>query len=126
VLAFAPLPMLAHLEQTLPRGNQWRYEPKLDGFRGLLWRTNGGAVQLLSRNVKDLSPGFPELIQAGKALPSSTILDGEIVIADERGCSDFGALQARLGVAKRDAAQVAREHPAVLLCFDMLALAGHD
>ena len=45
---------------------------------------------------------------------------------DDRGRSDFGALQSRLGVGKRDAAQVARKHPAVLLCFDVLTLAGSD
>jgi ATP-dependent DNA ligase len=33
--AFAPSPMLAQLERTLPHGDVWRYEPKLDGFRGL-------------------------------------------------------------------------------------------
>jgi ATP-dependent DNA ligase len=126
VPTFAPSPMLAQLERTLPHGDVWRYEPKLDGFRGLLWRRAGMASQLLSRNVKDLSPWFPELIQAGSALPPNTVVDGEIVIADDRGCSDFGALQARLGVAQRDAAQTARERPAVLLCFDVLALADHD
>jgi ATP-dependent DNA ligase len=92
VPAFAPSPMLAQLERTLPRGDQWRYEPKIDGFRGLLWHTGGTVIQLLSRNVKELSPWFPELIHAGRTIPPSTVLDGEIVIADDRGCSDFGAL----------------------------------
>jgi ATP-dependent DNA ligase len=41
------------LEKTLPRGSAWRYEPKFDGFRGLLWRSQSGVVRLLSRNVKD-------------------------------------------------------------------------
>jgi ATP-dependent DNA ligase len=50
---------------------------------------------LLSRNVKDLSAWFPEVVQAGNALPSNTLLDGEIVIADDGGCSDVGALQVR-------------------------------
>jgi ATP-dependent DNA ligase len=116
--------MLAQFERTLPRGEHWRYEPKLDGFRGLLWYGDGATPQLLSRNVKDLSAWFPELIQAGKALPTNTLLDGEIVIADDRGCSDFGALQARLGTARRDLARVASERPALLLCFDLLTLAG--
>jgi len=118
--------MLAHLERTLPRGEHWRYEPKLDGFRGLLWHGDGATVQLLSRNVKDLSAWFPEVVQAGNALPSNTLLDGEIVIADDGGCSDFGALQARLGTARRDVARVASQRPAVLLCFDLLTLAGDD
>ena len=59
-----PVPMLSHLERTLPRGEHWRYEPKLDGFRGLLWHGDGATVQLLSRNVKDLSAWFPEVVQA--------------------------------------------------------------
>ena len=61
--------MLARLERTLPRGEQWRYEPKLDGFRGLLWHTTSGSVQLLSRNLKDLGAAFPELLTAGQDLP---------------------------------------------------------
>jgi ATP-dependent DNA ligase len=48
-------PMLARLEKKLPRGEVWRYEPKLDGFHGLLRRTPSGSVHLLSRNLKDLS-----------------------------------------------------------------------
>jgi hypothetical protein len=40
VVAGVPMPMLARLESTLPRGPEWRYEPKLDGFYGPLWRSN--------------------------------------------------------------------------------------
>ena len=88
--------MLAQLQQRLPRGDAWRYEPKLDGFRGLLWHRTGTSVQLLSRNGRDLAPWFPELIQAGQKLPVDTLIDGEIVIADDDGCVDFTALQVRL------------------------------
>jgi ATP-dependent DNA ligase len=118
--------MLAQLERTLPRGGYWRYEPKLDGFRGLLWHGDGATAELLSRNVKDLSAWFPELIVAGMTLPSNTLVDGEIVIADDLGGSDFGALQARLGMARRDVSRVALQRPAVLLSFDLLTVAGED
>src|SRR5205814_3794185 len=107
--------MLARLDQRLPRGDLWRYEPKLDGFRGLLWRTPSGSVHLLSRNLKDLSHAFPELVQAGRDLSLDTVVDGEIVIADVDGQSNFGALQERLGKARRDAARQALQSPAVLL-----------
>ena len=50
--------MLARLERTLPKGEAWRYEPKLDGFRGLLWRAPSGSVHLLSRDLRDLSHAF--------------------------------------------------------------------
>ena len=118
--------MLARLESRLPRGQQWRYEPKLDGFRGLLCRSADEKVRLLSRNMRDLSPWFPELVWAANALPGGTILDGEIVIANVRGLSDFGALQQRLTIARRATANAARESPAVLLTFDVLQFAGES
>jgi ATP-dependent DNA ligase len=114
------------LQSTLPRGDHWRYEPKLDGFRGLLWRRTAADVQLLSRNVKVLTSWFPEIVQAARELPTGTLLDGEIVIADELGRSDFGALQHRMSVAKRASAAAALERPAVLLVFDLLRLGDTD
>jgi ATP-dependent DNA ligase len=92
--------MLAQLESALPRGLEWVYEPKLDGFRGLLWRSDTGAVRLLSRNLKDLSVSFPELVLAAETLPLDTAIDGEIVVADVHGNSDFGALQERVSAGK--------------------------
>ena len=59
-------------------------------------------------------------------LPTGTLLDGEIVIADELGRSDFGALQHRMSVAKRASAAAALERPAVLLVFDLLRLGDTD
>ena len=109
--------MLARLEASLPRGDHWCYEPKFDGFRGLLWRAPNGAVHLLSRNLKDLSPSFPELVCAGGALAPGTLVDGEIVIADATGRSDFGALQGRLSVGKRDARSGASREPAGIACI---------
>src|SRR5207302_3853469 len=58
-------PMLAQLQSQLPIGDGWRYEPKLDGFRGMLQR-HSRPMRLLSRNGRDLGPWFPELIQAGR------------------------------------------------------------
>src|SRR4051795_10203281 len=118
--------MLARLEASLPRGEDWRHEPKLDGFRGLLWRSETGQVRLLSRNLKDLSLSFPELVRAGDALSPGTVIDGEIVIADEDGHANFSALQARLGVGRRAAGQVALRRPAVLLAFDLVRRGGTD
>jgi ATP-dependent DNA ligase len=114
--------MLARLEASLPRGDHWCYEPKFDGFRGLLWRAPNGGVHLLSRNLKDISPSFPEFVRAGDALAPGALVDGEIVIADATGRSDFGALQGRLSVGKRDARSGASREPAVLLAFDLLKL----
>jgi ATP-dependent DNA ligase len=115
--------MLAQLDSRLPRGERWAYEPKMDGFRGLLWRRDG-AVQLLSRSGRDLGPWFPELTAAAETLPSNTLVDGEIVIADERGQADFGALQERLTLARRFIGEAAAARAAILLVFDVLESAG--
>src|SRR5713101_7481140 len=116
--------MLAQLEARLPTGESWVYEPKLDGFRGLLWRRSGAVAQLLSRNGRDLGPWFPELVQAGKTLPPCTLIDGELVIADDDGYADFSALQARLTEARAHVSRIARERAAVLVVFDVLDVAG--
>ena len=127
VVSFEPtVPMLSQLASRVPTGAQWLYEPKFDGFRGLLRRSSDGLVRLTSRQGKDLTDWFPELAQAGKCLPGSTVLDGEIVIADDEGRADFGALQRRLGVSSRRSLQTAANCPAILLVFDMLESAGID
>jgi ATP-dependent DNA ligase len=84
------------------------------------------ANSLTSRQGKDLTDWFPALAQAGKCLPPSTVLDGEIVIADEEGRADFGALQRRLGVASQRSWKAAASCPVILLVFGMLECAGTD
>jgi len=86
----------------------------------------GLQVRLLSRNLKDLSLSFPELVRAGNALSPGTVIDGEIVLADEDGRANFSALQARLGVGRHAAGQVALRRPAVLLAFDLVRRGGTD
>jgi ATP-dependent DNA ligase len=119
-----PFPMLAQLECRLPVGQHWRYEPKLDGFRGLLWRRGSGQGQLLSRNARDLSPWFPEIVAAAQKLPPGTLLDGEIVISDEAGWVDFAGLQERLSTARNHVQDAVRQRPAALVTFDLLEARG--
>jgi ATP-dependent DNA ligase len=117
--------MLARQEPSLPRGPRWRYEPKLDGFRGLLQHTATG-VCLFSRNGNDLARAFPELAAAGLALPVATTVDGEIIIRDLDGASDFTRLQLRLRLGPRRAVQASCKHRASFVAFDLLELAGDD
>jgi ATP-dependent DNA ligase len=118
--------MLAQLDARLPRGDRWAYEPKMDGFRGQLWRRDGAVAQLLSRNGRDLGPWFPEIIKAAAVLPPNTLIDGELVIADDGGQADFGALQHRLTLARKFIADVLQDRPAILLVFDVLEFAGEE
>ena len=79
---------LALTRKELPRGEEWAYEPKLDGFRAIVF-VDGDEVLIQSRGGKPLDRYFPEL-----AFPEGRyVLDGEIVVLDAAGRPDFGALQ---------------------------------
>jgi ATP-dependent DNA ligase len=118
-------PMLAKAAERLPEGEGWLYEPKWDGFRALVFR-QGSDLTIQSRDLKPLDRYFPELHDALLAqLPGDCVLDGEIVIASERGL-DFDALQQRLHPAASRVAKLARETPSAFVAFDALAVQGVD
>ena len=86
-------PMAAESGTTLPEGPEWTYELKLDGYRALLLK-RGARVEVRSRNDKDLSRLYPEVVRAGAQLsPDQLVLDGEIVALDPEGRPSFQALQ---------------------------------
>jgi len=118
-------PMLAKLQEEIPRGEGWLYEPKWDGFRAIVFR-DGDAVRIDSRNGQTLDRYFPEVVQELKrALPERAVIDGEIVIAGERGL-DFDALQQRIHPAASRIARLSVETPARFIAFDMLAAGDED
>ncbi len=108
-------PMKAKLVETPPTGD-WVYEIKFDGFRALGIKM-GNQVQLLSRNEKDLSGKFPEVVDTIAELKAKdAILDGEIVALDQKGRSSFQLLQAF---------QLGEERPPIFYyAFDLLRLNG--
>jgi ATP-dependent DNA ligase len=118
-------PMLARLATALPEGDGWLFEPKWDGFRAIVFRA-GDRLFLQSRDLKPLERYFPEL-RPGllAALPARAVVDGEIVIAGERGL-DFEALQLRLHPAASRVAKLAAETPASFVAFDLLAEGEED
>src|SRR5262249_61528371 len=88
-------PMLAKLATELPAGDGWLFEPKWDGFRAIVFRDRD-RFYIQSRDLKPLDRYFPELeVSLRSSLPARCVVDGEIVIATERGL-DFEALQMRL------------------------------
>ena len=105
----------------LPRG-EWQYEPKWDGFRGVL-ENLGGDVRLWSRNARPLLRYFPELEPVGALLPPDSALDGEIVIV-QKGRLDFDALQLRLHPAESRVRKLSGEIPAEYVAFDLLVWKG--
>jgi len=118
-------PMLAKLAEALPEGPGWRYEPKWDGFRTVVFR-DGDRIHLQSRDLKPMNRYFPELeAPLREQLPERCVLDGEIVIAGPRGL-DFEALLLRIHPAASRVAMLARETPSELVVWDLLALGDRD
>src|SRR5207342_465416 len=111
-------PMEAELVSELPEGDGWQYEPKWDGFRGVL-ENDGGELALWSRKERPLLRYFPELRPLGDLLPPDSALDGEIVIARD-GALDFDAMQTRLHPAESRIRKLSAEIPADYVVFDML------
>jgi ATP-dependent DNA ligase len=114
--------MEAELVAELPSGGGWRYEPKWDGFRGVL-ENDGGELALWSRNGRPLLRYFPELRPLGDLMPAHSALDGEIVIA-RGGALDFDAMQMRLHPAESRVRKLAGEIPATFVAFDLLLWKG--
>ena len=117
-------PMEAELVRELPLGEGWAYEPKWDGFRGLLENV-GGETRLWSRNGRPLLRYFPELRELGDLLPPRSAVDGEIVI-ELHGAIDFDAMQTRLHPAESRIRKLAAEIPARFVAFDVLAWDGDE
>jgi ATP-dependent DNA ligase len=115
-------PMEAQLVNALPLGDGWQYEPKWDGFRGVL-ENDGGELALWSRNGRPLLRYFPELREVGDRLPPHSALDGEIVIED-KGRLEFDLLQMRLHPAASRVNKLAAETPARFVAFDVLLWEG--
>ncbi len=118
-------PMLARSADEIPLGPGWRYEPKWDGFRALVFR-EGERLALVSRKGQPLERYFPELrAPLLAALPARAVVDGEIVVPGERGL-DFDALLQRIHPAASRITRLARETPASFVAFDLLAKGDED
>jgi ATP-dependent DNA ligase len=113
--------MEAELVEDLPSG-EWQYEPKWDGFRGVL-ENLGGGLRLWSRNARPLLRYFPELEEVGALLPADSALDGEIIITRD-GRLEFDQLQLRLHPAESRIKRLSAEIPAEYVAFDLLVWKG--
>jgi ATP-dependent DNA ligase len=109
-------PQLALTRKELPRDQGWTYEPKLDGFRAIVF-VDGEDTYIQSRGGKALARYFPELSFA----PGRYVLDGELVIRDAEGNLEFDALQSRIHPAESRIKLLAKEIPAGYIAFDLLA-----
>jgi len=111
--------MEARSVEDIPLCDIWQYEPKWDGFRCLLSRSNT-SVSLTSKSGQDLTRYFPEVAAAALELPERTfVLDGELVVAVGKTFS-FDALLQRIHPASSRIKRLAVETPANLIAFDLL------
>lgn len=118
-------PALALLKQKPPRGDKWGWEIKWDGYR-LAVHNEPGGVRIFTRGGYDWAARFPAIAEAAKDLgPASFIIDGEGVVLDEQGRSDFNALQNSLGASGARSGGKNADH-AILYAFDILYLDGKD
>lgn len=110
-------PQLATLVKDPPRGDQWLHEMKFDGYR-IGCRIRSGRVSLISRNGKDWTHAFPEVVAAAEKLAvNDALLDGEVAMVLPDGRTSFQALQKGFaGEAPRAAL--------VYFVFDLLRLDG--
>jgi ATP-dependent DNA ligase len=113
-------PQLARSAKDLPVGEGWRFEPKWDGFRTIVFR-DGGDVHLQSRNGKPMNRYFPEVVPQVQALPGERlVLDGELVVVVD-GIQEFDLLGQRIHPARSRVEMLANETPAAFVAFDLLA-----
>ncbi|HKO38645.1 MAG TPA: ATP-dependent DNA ligase [Solirubrobacterales bacterium] len=109
-------PQLALTRKQLPAGEDWAYEPKLDGFRAIVF-VDGDDFYVQSRGGKPFNRYFPELeFAAGR-----WVLDGELVIRDADGNLDFDSMQERIHPAQSRIDLLSKEIPASYVVFDLLA-----
>jgi bifunctional non-homologous end joining protein LigD len=109
-------PMLATLVDKPFHEEGWLYEVKWDGFRSISY-LNKGSVDIRSRNNKDFNKKFYPLYNALKDWHVNAVVDGEIIVVNDKGTPDFNALQEWRSEA---------DGQLIYYLFDILWLNGYD
>jgi len=103
------------------------FEVKWDGLRALMFLQNG-RLELQNRNLRDVTRSYPEIQSVAKKIRAKkAIIDGEVVVLNEKGIPDFGRLQNRFGVEDSKRVETARSvNPVTYVAFDLLHINGKD
>ncbi len=117
-------PSVADFDAALGPNSDWLVEWKYDGIRAQVVR-RGGETWIWSRGEELVSEQFPELVEQATALPSGTVLDGEIVVWLNQEVAPFNLLQRRLG-RKTLTPRMLADAPVVFIAYDILERDGAD
>lgn len=100
-----------------PEGEAWLHEVKFDGYRSQIVRDDDG-VRIFTRRGLDWRAKYRDLANAAASLNvGSAIIDGEVIVLNDAGLSDFGELRKAI---------TRRQHDLYFVAFDLLHLNGHD
>ena len=117
IKARTPSPQLATLVTEPPTGPEWLHEIKYDGYR-IIAEKRRGEVKLITRSGLDWTARFSSVADAVRQIKTrDLVLDGEVVVFDENGKSDFGLLQAALK---------GRGPPVTYVVFDLIGEGAKD
>jgi ATP-dependent DNA ligase len=112
-------PMEAKLVESIPKGSEWQYEPKWDGFRCLVFRDRE-KIDLQSKSGQPLGRYFPEIVEAVRDVKAASfVVDGELIVPVGRR-SSFDDLLQRIHPAASRVNRLAKDRPALLIVFDLL------
>jgi bifunctional non-homologous end joining protein LigD len=116
-------PMLAHPFEKAFDSKDWVFEIKWDGVRAILFKNNN-SIQIQSRNGNDITRLYPEIVHAAKTSlrnGKSTIIDGEIVVLNEKGVPDFHTHQQRMHIQNpHEIMSLSVKNPSTYYVFDIL------
>jgi len=110
-------PLMPTLVEKPPEGDGWIHEVKFDGYRSQMIIGDQG-TRIFTRRGLDWTTKYRDLAAAGAALGvESAIIDGEIIVLNDKGLSDFAELRKAI---------TRRQHDLYFVAFDLLHLNGHD
>ncbi|ESX99875.1 ATP-dependent DNA ligase [Mesorhizobium sp. LNJC398B00] len=110
-------PLMPTLVEKPPEGDGWTHEVKFDGYRSQMIIDEDG-TRIYTRRGLDWTTKYRDIVAASAELGAeSAIIDGEIVVLNDAGLSDFGELRKAI---------TRRQHDLYFVAFDLLYLNGHD
>ncbi|ESX03355.1 ATP-dependent DNA ligase [Mesorhizobium sp. LSJC268A00] len=110
-------PLMPTLVEKPPEGDGWTHEVKFDGYRSQMVIDEDG-TRIYTRRGLDWTTKYRDIVAASAELGAeSAIIDGEIVVLNDAGLSDFGELRKAI---------TRRQHDLYFVAFDLLHLNGHD